>query len=64
MLIMDDPGTTTSSHKPRKRHKRSDSFHQKQVRFFMILCGFLSALFIAAIIWLLSRGPASLPIIR
>jgi hypothetical protein len=50
--------------KHHKRHKRSDSFHQRQIRFFIILFGLGSFLFIAWILWLLNRGPAALPIIR
>jgi hypothetical protein len=47
-----------------KRHRRSDSFHQKQVRFFCILFVLLAALFIAGMLMLISRSPASAPLIH
>jgi hypothetical protein len=48
--------------KAHKRHKRSPSFHQKQVRFFVVLLSLLAMLFITGLIWLISQGPASRPL--
>jgi len=67
MLIKDDQEMSLLNphhHKTHKRHKRSDSFHQKQVRFFCFLLGLVAVLLIVGLIWLLNRSPASLPVFR
>jgi hypothetical protein len=64
MLIKDDLDMPLSHPKAHKRHKRSDSFHQKQIRFFSILLGLAAILLVAVLMWLLSRSPASPPLIH
>jgi len=44
----------------RRKPSRRDSFHQRQMRFFAILFGVLVFLFIAVLLYILNRSPASI----